>query len=714
LKKIINRTIDRHIRNVIIATGIGSVTTQLLTIREFLSLLNGNEFVIAVIIFNWLFLGGLGTLLAGPLCKNVKNVSLKKFYWFSILLVILAPVQLIIIRKLYPLIFIHGSSIGFYPTFAYIFFLIAPYSLLLGFILPYSLIVIRNQNGNYSGTSVYIYDNIGDICGGAIFSFILVYYTTPLQAVFLGHLPLLAALSLLYISAYNDKSTAFFGFSLGLLVLLSSVYAEISSLTPQNGELAYYQETPYGRIQIIKDQEQFTLFQNGRPTFSSQDLIYAEEVIHYPLSQIDSIRHVLLISAEKLMISEVKKYHPESIDYIEINPAITDVEFRFGLLEKFPEMLVIHQDGRRYLTHTHKQYDAIILNLPEPDTFQINRFFTEQFFSIARQRLSDNGVLSFSVKGFDNYISENELVKISSIYRTVAQVFPQVLMIPGSRIFFLCSKKHIQTDITGLLENKNISTAYISGYYDGNITPERISRLNQQLMSSAPVNSDFSPHLVRILLDEWFSIFSTSPILFVLILSVINIFYLCVITKEEFVLYTTGFFTMGSEILVIFAFQIFFGYIYLQIGLIVTVFLAGILPGAIYGEYLRKRGKPILIFTDLTLIALMIVFICGITLFSVHLSGYVFLAFGFAVSVACGCQFPVALHLQGGDKPAAVKMFSADLIGAAYGTILTSILLIPFAGILWTAAGMILLKLTSLIIINSKHENRFTKKVFSK
>jgi hypothetical protein len=46
-------------------------------------------------------------------------------------------------------------------------------------------------------------------------------------------------------------------------------------------------------------------------------------------------------------------------------------------------------------------------------------------------------------------------------------------------------------------------------------------------------------------------------------------------------------------------------------------------------------------------------------------------------------------------------MFSADLIGAAYGTILTSILLIPYAGILWAAAGLILIKMASLFIINS-------------
>jgi len=709
LKKSINLKIDHHIRNVVVATGVASVATQLLTIREFLSLLSGNEFIIAIILFNWLFLGGLGTFLAGPFSK--KNTSVKSLYWISTCLLILAPLQLIAIRKLHSLIFFHGSSIGFYPSLAYCLFSITPYSLLIGFLLPYSLMVIRNHNENYPGTRIYIYDNIGDILGGALFSFVLVYYTTPLQAVCFTQVPLLIVLYKLYTSAFNAKLPAMTGFALGLVVLLFALVIETSTIIPTNGKLVHYQETPYGRIQIIQDHEQFTLFQNGRPVFSSQNLSAAEEIIHYPLSQVDSVRNVLLISAERLMIAEVKKYNPGSIDYVELDPAITDAELRFGLLEKLPEMNIIHQDGRQYLAQTQKKYDAIILNLPEPDTFQTNRFFTEQFFSTACQRLHENGILSFSVKGFDNYISDNELQKISSIYHTARQVFSQMMLIPGNRIFFLCSAKPICSDIPSLLENKKITTSYISGYYNGNITVERISRLNHQLLPSAPINSDFSPHLVRILLDEWFSVFSTSPVLFVLILSMINIIYFFFISKAELVLYTTGFFTMGTEILVIFAFQIFFGYIYLQIGLIITVFLAGILPGALFGEYLRKRGKNILIFTDLILIALMILFIGGITLYSNHLSGNVFLVFGFIVSLFCGCQFPVALHLLGGTKPAAVKMFSADLIGAAYGTLLTSILLIPFAGILWSAAGLILLKTISLVVLNTKHETRFKTKI---
>ena len=55
---------DRAIIRVVIATGISSVVTQLLTIREFLTQFQGNEIVIALILFNWLILGGIGTLLA--------------------------------------------------------------------------------------------------------------------------------------------------------------------------------------------------------------------------------------------------------------------------------------------------------------------------------------------------------------------------------------------------------------------------------------------------------------------------------------------------------------------------------------------------------------------------------------------------------------------------------------------------------------------------
>ena len=56
----------------IIGTGISSVTTQLLTIREFLSQFHGNEITISLVIFCWLLLTGIGSLAA----KAIKRISI--------------------------------------------------------------------------------------------------------------------------------------------------------------------------------------------------------------------------------------------------------------------------------------------------------------------------------------------------------------------------------------------------------------------------------------------------------------------------------------------------------------------------------------------------------------------------------------------------------------------------------------------------------------
>jgi spermidine synthase len=494
------------------------------------------------------------------------------------------------------------------------------------------------------------------------------------------------------------------GTGLTFTILLSGLILEQSSLAPPEGRLIHYRESRYGRIAVHQDQEQFTLFVGGIPLFGSQNLNLAEETVHYPLAQLTQVQHILLISAAGGMLAELQKYRPVSVDYVELDPQVAAVQFRFGLIKKIPGLQVIHQDGRAYLADSDKIYDAIIVNLTEPDTFQINRFFTDRFFALAKQHLARHGILSFSMQGFDNYLAEPQRQKLSSLYNTVKDYFENVLMLPGQKIFFLCSALPIDADIPARLDQKGISTRYISGYYYGNLTPERITRLNALVDPETPKNRDDFPQLMRIMFIQWFAKFSTSPTGFIVVLGVLCLIYLVRITAEEFVLFSTGFIVMGSEVLVIFAFQIFFGYIYLQIGLIVTVFLAGLLPGAWFGDRLQSRGRRTLALADGLLIALMVLLILILQQVGNQLPVAFYLVFGFVVSLICGFQFPVALYLRGGDAPAVTQTFSADLIGAACGTLATNVVLIPYFGIIWTAAGLIGLKICSLMVMIMSHE----------
>ena len=90
----------------IIGTGLSSVTTQLLTIREFLTQFQGNEITISLVLFCWLLLTGLGSLAA----KAVKR-PFRGLYTILVLIVALWPLlQLIGIRALRETFFTHGLS----------------------------------------------------------------------------------------------------------------------------------------------------------------------------------------------------------------------------------------------------------------------------------------------------------------------------------------------------------------------------------------------------------------------------------------------------------------------------------------------------------------------------------------------------------------------------------------------------------------------------
>ena len=688
----------------VVATGISSVVTQLLTIREFLTQFQGNEIVVALILFNWLILGGIGALIARITIKYSHQSTAGKLAWLSLALSCLAVLQIMAIRHLRDIVFIHGSSVGFYPTLIFSFLILVPYCLLLGYVLPYSLLVLRAGTVDYSGARLYIADNIGDTSGGALFSFVLVFWTSPLTAVALAHLPLVVSIYLLLSPVHRKRPGILAAIMITAALLGSGILLETASLTPVEGNLAYYRETRYGRIAVHQSKNQFTLFQDGVPVATSQNVSMAEETIHFPLCQLDIIENVLLISAEGGVMSELQKYSIQTIDYVELDPAVAAVQFQYDLVKKIDGLNVIHQDGRAFLLNSGKIYDAIIVNLPEPNTFQVNRFYTEGFFRLAKSRLSEGGVLSFSMQGFDNFLAAPQRQKLSSLYNTAAGLFKTVLLLPGQKVYFLCSDRRLNADIPAALKHKDISTAYISGFFYGNLSNERIDRLNGLMDPLTPANRDNTPYLMRLMFSQWFAKFQTSPVGFFLVLAVLSAIYLIRISREEFVLFSTGCMTMGCEILVIFAFQIYFGYIYLQIGMIITVFLAGLLPGAWLGNRLRRRGRQILAFSDLSLIASLVLFILAVTYIADHLPVIFYLAFGFAVSLACGFQFPAVLFLQGNDSRSAARAFSADLIGAAGGTLLTSAVLIPYLGIVWTAGGLIGIKLISLFLIGTGRE----------
>ncbi len=677
------------------ATGVSSITAQLVLVREYFTLFSGNEFVIAMILFTWLVSGALGCFVA--LAFEKKRPQLRRpladLGFLSLILTALPPVLLIGVRLLRDLLFVHGSTPGFYPTFAFVLSTLGPYALIHGFALPFALRAARTLDPAYPGFLVFISDNLGDVLGGCLFSFVLVSLVKPVPALALSSVLLFSAGTLLL---RREKIRMWLAAPLAAAtIVILCLVLETPSLSPPYGTLVHYEESRFGRITVIEDQRQKTLFHDNIPIFSSENLEDAEQTVHYPLSQVVNLESVLLVSWKSGVTGEIARYRPQIVDLVEIDPAITRTLSRFRLIDRIPGLNLAHTDARTFLSETDKTYDAIILNVSDPETFQTNRFFTREFFRSAKQHLRSGGVLSFSMKGYDSYLAETERQKLACLYRTAADVFAQVLAVPGTTVTFVCSDQGLNWDIPALLTKKGIDTRTLHGLFYGNVSALRVEQLRSMLTQGKrpPLNTDLRPVLMTRQFADWFSRHGSSPLPFFMVAVLILVLYTSQLNRKTAVLFTTGFSLMASEILVIFAFQIFFGHIYHHIGIIVTFFMAGLLPGAVLAG--KTKARQALAASDFMIIICLAVFAL---LVQIRADRLFFMVLGFPFSLLCGFQF--AHILQVGDDKESIfgRAFSADLAGAGFGVLAASLILIPGAGLLGSILCLMALKGLSLAL----------------
>jgi len=679
----------------VVGTGISSIAVQLVTIREFLTQFHGNEITISLVLFSWLLLTGLGSLLA----RAFSHASVAIYALLGAFVALWPLLQIVLIRDFREIFFIHGAAPGFYQIFFYILAATAPYCLAVGFILPYALTVLQGHRYAFTSGELYVTDSVGDIAGGVLFSFILVYWVKPFKTIAVTSSLLVLVVLLLLVTSRRYVLVLVVLCCSGVFYALSlnSGY-ERSTLSQQYGEILRYVESPYGRIVITKEGPQHTFWESGVPFYSDADIVHSEEKVHYPLSQLNRVRRVLLVSGglgETLL--EVSKYRPEQVDYVELDPNLTGLAQELGFVKQAPFLNVINVDGRHYIKETDKRYDAVVVDLPDPDTFQLNRFFTSEFFSLTKRVLNQGGVLGFSLEYSPNYLSEIQREKLSTVSETAEEHFKNVLILPGERAYFICRDGALSADIPARLMANSIRTAYIEGFYYGNVTSARIEALEKNLEGRGSINTDFEPRIMNIVFQEWFMMYGTSPKVFLLVFLGLTILYVVLMKREEYVLFSTGLATMGAEMLVVFTFQVMYGYIYLKIGAIVTASLLGLLPGALLGRVQRGRKSIDLMSSDLVLLCLLLVFFVWVSFFKRDLHPFYFLIYCFVFSFFCGYQFPVAARIIGEDRSPAAGCLAADLTGAAVGTLATGTVLIPMWGIRWAVIFLILIKISSNI-----------------
>ncbi len=702
--------------------GLSAFLTQLTLMREFVGVFSGNELVFGVVLGNWMLLTGIGSTLGKTASRLRRPIAVFLTAQLSIALLPIADVFLL--RWLRNVVFLAGADVGMTETVASCFALLAPYCLVTGYALTVACQIAATSFPKPESRSsdaaeigrVYLLDNLGNVLGGIAFLVVFAGLLGHFGMLYVaGGLNLLAAAILsLTMGRRRFAAAAIAGLAATVGVAASLDLDGISRRLEYAGQNVVFQgESPYGSLVTTEAAGQLNFIGNGVPLFSTRNTEQIEESVHFAMAQRPAARRVLLISGGVSGTArEILKYPVEAVDYVELDPLVLAAARRY-LPEALadPRIHVINSDGRLYVRRSERRYDVAIVNVPDPSTSQLNRFYTREFFAEVRRVLAPEGVLSFSLGGYENYMSPELARLIGIAAHTLQAEFPNVLILPGSRVFFLASDGALTADVAGRIERAGVKTLLVNrSYLKGMLTADRMADMRRAVAGESSLNRDFSPILYYCHLRYWMRQFEVRCGLFEAGLVVLLLAYLVRLRPVPLAVFCGGFAASALEVVLLLAFQVLFGSLYYQVGLIVTMFMVGLVIGAM----LVGRGRTGWQRRHLAFLAAAIAaFAALLPLALLGLKGVERLGWleagrlaipllTLTLAVLVGMQFPLAAKLDFcGPAATSGRLYTADYVGAALGALLVSTLLIPLLGVFvvcFATAGLNLLAAGVLLI----------------
>ena len=802
-----------------IFVGCYATIAQVLIIREFLVVFFGSELCIGIILGTWFFGVASGAATGGRIVGRLKN-HLSAFIILLLIMCAILPLELILIRVLRLILNVPaGQYIPILSLLLSSLCIITPLSFTIGLIFPIGCKVIRGFTHDSAADIgfVYILESVGSLIGGLLFTFVLITRFQPFTIALIFNCILFLNLFLMFQLpdrgfSKKRKSTAFFvrGKSLVCLLLLFVTFILLvfgvvnrvdnyfvnvrwSSSNPSI-ELLESIDSRYENIVVGVRGEQYSVFGNGQFNFAFPDEYANSQIAHLVMTQHPDPKRVLLIGGGMGgLIREMLKHPMEKLDYIELDPALTESIKKY-LPPVEEEALsdnrvnIFHADGRYYVKKTKtEEYDLIFVNIPDPSTAFLNRFYTVQFFQEGNNILADNGVFSIEISSAVNYMGEEVVNYTGSIYQTLHSVFPHVIISPGqTNYYFASNSSDTVTFDTATLTKRYVERGVRSEFFSEHVfgtllPPERVRFVADEIESRKDlrVNTDAKPvtyflnlmlwdkltgsklgNILRWLKDSHIKTFVIPVLIFI----VCRFAYVTVLRRspdaqQRFnsitAIVTTGFAGMALEIILIFAFQNIYGYVYEDIGLIIAVFMFGMALGGgisnrlilqgtsgnvldklnlftMFKEFVKSQqnhgdgncfsveGNKVVpeevggqkemgwIKIFIVLESIIVAYACIMPFVLNQFSSlfldfeYLFMILVVITGVLVGLEFPIAgklyLMRKGELGTAAGTIDSADHAGAFIGALLTGVLFVPLFGISGSCVIIAVLNLMSLML----------------
>ncbi len=694
--------------------GFLALSLQIFLLREFSVHFYGNEITFGFILASWLLWGGLGSIIGA---KFKWEISRLPYLYYLVALVF--PACLIVLRfSRYILRTLPGEMTGLTPMLIFSLVLSFFVSFPLGMAFVINAIFLK---GNV--TQVYLMESLGSAFGGIFVYFFCIPVFSNWQAVaVIG----VAVSLLIFLAAGNKKQAPCLMLIIFFLVAFSLFDSPSQKIYWKPFEMVDSLDSPYGKLQVIQTHEIISLYQNSLLIYSFPNLSASEESVHFALLQRPGAKKILLIGGGAGgSLTQVLKYPADRVDYVELDPAIIRLSLKYlpqrerEALED-PKVQIYFQDGRAYLEKTPSVYDAIILNLPDPSTAQINRFYTREFFSLAKKKISPGGIFAFRVTSAENYISHDLQNFLSSLYFTLKDIFPMIEIVPGDSNIFLASAARLTLDhqqLSQRIDRLDLKNTYVSANsLFSRLSPFRLNAIKETILQGKKsFNRDLVPISYYYNSILWSSQFKTlessllrntsrlgrfwlldTPLIGMVIILIV---FGSLRRKQPFLLFplaVMGLTTIAVEIILLIAFQTFYGYLYHKVALLFASFMTGLFLGALRGQGRKTRGYMELLIVQFGFVLLMFLLILWLEFRPPEIFFFLYLIF---MGYLGGDLFTVANNLYLKDKENYGLGYGMDLLGSFLGALAVSSILIPLFGLPLLAKYLLLVNSFCLIFL---------------
>ncbi|MGA2071242.1 MAG: 4Fe-4S binding protein [Sedimentisphaerales bacterium] len=735
---------------VIFVYGLFSIAAQTLVFREFLSSFESNDIAVGIFFASWFLWIALGAMLVN------RSKRLTDFLLANIEILFLAYLPAFVFQVI---LIIHIRQLAGIAAYA---LLPIPTSLLLGVIVNAPMSVITGMlfpltcrwvalDTTPAVSRVYLLESLGSFVGGlgttALLAFGISSVKIFLILVFILSLAVLS--SFFAVSHRLRKITVPPVFLLVLLLGFAALFGVDKPLADYLRIVKWSRLLPAdsltGSFQTAQAEYLYGMYQNqwvavreGSAVEIIPDPTSAGRVIALSLSQNPRASRVLVIGSGVGLCRQFLQL-PQVNRLVWASP---DGEYVSRVLQFVPGKLSISDarfkpftgDIRSILNRPQEQFDLVIVNLPDATSSVLNRYFTIEFYEQLKAAIGPSGVLAVRIPAGEN-IMGTELATIgASAKLTLKQAFSHLVLVPGDNSWFIASDSNLTGD-PGILRERFALIPGAADVYPPNgllsiYLPDRAAKAFDaynavDLPAEHLLNRDSRPlaSLYALLLAARQSdapvtilfkkfLLAGLPVFLipVIIYAILRLIFILTSPTASrpstfdftFLLFSTGVVGIGVVIVLMYLYQTRFGSLYLHIGAVSSMYMAGLAAGAATAYRLLKRKYAHN--SEVLLIAVLLIHcavLAAIAFWPASGWSHISFAAAFIVCGLCaGSYFPIAGNLLAvsGLNTAIVsaRLEYADHFGAAAGGLLASLALVPVLGAKVTMLMFILLTLANL------------------